>query len=327
MNKKRISGLITLVALAVVALSSCNKLDIEPTIEGNNIEEKVNDENNVTKNVTYQAGIVSNDGYPIANQTKSGFYRLYSNVSIGQQTPTLYPFGNYIAGSTYPTVMVGCAATKNLKVYAFKDNQGVTWLQSDQGHQVPVLNVAGDNLFTLPIEEIEIYPNSTDVYLLCKGSSMSLYRVNLISGTTTLMTYNGVGNIFNNTLGNGYKSGSIAFVPNTDGTFRLVYTTESNVYSYLGLVTWHYNISGSTLQIQSSLNRTYTTAATGIGGAQSGKINTTFGDGKFYFARDNSPLYSIELSKASNDPTATHLETPVGVNLANTNDFGYFKNL
>ena len=337
MKKNKISGLFATALLTTVVLTSCNKEEMTPTQKGTEQEESI--DNPILKNITYMAGIISNDGYPVAGQTKSNYYRMYSNVSVGQQAPTYYTFGGGVAGAGYPTVMTGCAATKNTKIFAYKDDQGVTYLQSDMGAIVPVLTSGGAALFTYPIEEIEVYPNSQDVYALCKvGSSMQLYRISMNDGIAVLMSYitsptTTSPNMFNNTLGNGYKSGSITFCPidpaNPNTAYKLVYTTESNVYSALGIVTWHYDIvAGNKYQIRSSENRTYTTAISGIAGAMTGKINTTYGDGKFYFARDNGALYTINLVPATGTAgTVQVVPTAPNSTITNTNDFGYWRNL
>ncbi|MCW3070472.1 MAG: hypothetical protein JWO44_362 [Bacteroidetes bacterium] len=129
------------------------------------------------------------------------------------------------------------------------------------------------------------------------------------------MTYNGGGTVFGNPSGNGYKSGSIAFVPNGSGGYYLVFSSESTVYSSLGLVCWYFTISGTTLSIQSSLNRTYT----GLPTSSTTKINTCYGDGKFYFARDAGAVYSLGSSNNS--------ITNESFSVTNAYDFGYWKNL
>jgi outer membrane lipoprotein-sorting protein len=152
---------------------------------------------------------------------------------------------------------------------------------------------------------------------------MQLYRIDNVTGEATLITYNGSANIFNNTLGNGYKSGSITFMLRKDGTYKLIYTTESQVYASLGLVFWIYDIVGNTI-VTIGQNRTHSTATSGIPGAGTGKINTAYGDGKFYFARDNGNLYWINMYAPSNSTTAVTQETTTP--LVNANDFGYWKN-
>ena len=112
-----------------------------------------------------------------------------------------------------------------------------------------------------------------------------LYKIDG-SGTATVMTYNGSTTVYNNPLGNGYKSGSICFVTNSTGGYEFVFTNESTVYASLGLVSWHYsyNVAANTVTALSGSHRTYSAFVSSIPGAQTGKLNTTFGNGKLYFA-------------------------------------------
>jgi hypothetical protein len=316
MKKNTIPAVLTFSAFVVLGLSSCKKNDLTPTTSP--VDQNVNP---VTKNVLYEAGIQSNQGYPVDGQTNRGYYRMASNGSLGQQPVVNYAYFGGKATSTDPNGIKGFAATKNTAVYAYKTIDGVTFLNYN-GTDIPVL-LNGTTLFNYPIEEIEIYPITMEVFALAKvGSNMQVYRIDA-SGTATIMMVNGAYNIFNNTLGNGYKSGSICFVPNNpeETSFRLVYTSESQVYSSLGLVLWNFDIAGNNLTSHGG-NTTYSTGTSGIPGALTGKINTTYGEGNFYFARDNSNLYTLNLS-ANNLPATQITTTP----LQNANDFGYWKNL
>ena len=68
------------------------------------------------------------------------------------------------------------------------------------------------------------------------------------------------------------------------------------------------------------MNRTYS-AGTSTIPAGTG-INTTYGNGKFYIARNNGNLYELNLS-ANNLPATQLTTTP----MLNSNDFGHWKNL
>ncbi len=319
---------ITLVAAALTVLSlgitSCKKENITPDGVGSTASSS----EGLNKTYTFYSGIMSNNGFPSAGTTAMGYYS--TNSFFGQMAPTNMPFG----GLTTSAVK-GLAATTKSIVFAYVGSDAVTYLNfghtgfnnanySDAGTDVPVL-LNGTTLFNYPIEEIEIDPISLDVFALARvGNAIKLYRIGGIGsaspGTATVMTYGASTNIFNNPLGNGYKWGSICFVLNNDGTtYRLVYSTESTVYASLGIVTWHYTVSGNTLNVMSSMNRTYS-AATSTIPAGTG-INTAYGNGKLYVARNNGNLYELNLS-ANNLPATKLTTTP----MLNSNDFGHWKN-
>ena len=110
---------------------------------------------------------------------------------------------------------------------------------------------------------------------------------------------------------------------NSSNTYDLVYTHESGVYSSLGLVSWHFSISGKALTSIVADHRTYSYASSGIPGAQTGNINTTYAHGKLYFARNGGDLYSFAVGAPSN--SAPTLEVPSS-QFNCLNDFGYFSN-
>ncbi|HEY0030960.1 MAG TPA: hypothetical protein VGC65_09400, partial [Bacteroidia bacterium] len=271
--KKNFTIVAVAVAILGLGLSSCKKENLTP--DGVNpaaMSDETNASDEANRSYTYYSGIISNNGYPTAGSTEMGYFS--TNAYWGQMAPTTQPFG----GSTTSTVK-GLAATKQSIVFAYVGADGVTYLNfghntiananyADAGQDIPVL-LNGTTLFTYPIEEIEIDPITLDVYALTRvGNSIKLYRIEGISsaapGTATVVTYNGSTTIFNNPLSNGYKWGSICFVPNGNGTFRFVFASESTVYASLGIVTWHYTLSGNTLTVLTPMHRTYSTGTSGI---------------------------------------------------------------
>jgi hypothetical protein len=230
----------------------------------------------------------------------------------------------------------GLAASVKSIVFAYVGSDGVTYLNfghtgiaaanyADAGTDVPVL-LDGTSLFTYAIEEIEIDPASGDVFALARvGNAIKIYRIaGMYSsvdapGTARVMSYGTTTTVFHNPLGNGYKWGSICFVPNGNGTYRLVFTHQSTVYASLGIVCWHYDIVANAVVGLPAYHRTYS-ASTSTIPAGTG-INTAFGNGKFYIARNNGNLYELNLS-ASNLPATQLTTTP----MANSNDFGFWAN-
>jgi len=320
--------IIVAAAIAVVSslgLTSCKKETLTPdAVTATPSVEQVEEPG---RTPTYYSGIVSNNGYPANGQTQMGYYS--TNAFFGQAAAIIHSFG----GTTSSTIK-GCGATKQSIVFAYRAADGVTYLDYVQtgiayptpssGNAIPVL-LNGTTLFNYVIEEIEIDPISQYVYATARvGSTVKLYRIdgfnNPSPGTAVLMTYPANNNnLFGSTLVNGYKWGSITFVPNGDGTNRLVFASESNVYASLGIVTWHFNISGTSLTSLTAQNRTYSAATSGI--AAGTGINTVYFNGKYAVARNNGNLYELNLS-ASNLP-ATQLTTAP---MQNTNDFGHWTN-
>lgn len=321
--------IIVAAAIAVVSslgLTSCKKETLTPDAAVST--PSVEQEEGPGRTPTYYSGIVSNNGYPANGQTEMGYYS--TNAFFGQAAAIIHSFG----GTTSSTIK-GCGATKQSIVFAYKAADGVTYLDYVQtgiayptpssGNPIPVL-LNGTTLFNYPIEEIEIDPISEYVYAVARvGNAVKLYRIDGINnsspGTAILMTYGTTNNIFNNPLGNGYKWGSITFVPNGDGTNRLVFASESTVYASLGIVTWHFaiNATATGLTILSSQNRTYSAGTSGI--AAGTGLNTVYFNGKYAVARNNGNLYELNLS-ANNLPATQLTTTP----MQNSNDFGHWVN-
>jgi hypothetical protein len=329
MKKNITTATIALAILTSLAVTSCKKTEMVPneaeatsvTNEGTQLNE------NNAKGPLFIAGILSNNGFPSNGSTECGFYSA-SNAPIGQAPATIHPFGGLI------TSTVKCfAATTAFQAFIYRglDNNlhmqsGTTALDGTFIGNDYTLLLNGTTLFNLAIEEIEVMPGTTDVYALVRYSNtIRLYKIDATGNVTLMSNSNGSTTIFNSTNTNGYKSGSICFAPSfsNPSLIQLVFTNESTVYSSLGLVSWHFNISGNIYTSSPSDHRTYSTATSGIPGAQTGKINTAYNTetNEFYFARDNSNLY--KLNQSANNTSATQLTTTP---LINSNDFGYYRN-
>jgi hypothetical protein len=327
---KKITGIVAISALALTGVTSCKKEKFNTNSlnapSDQTATSKEDESNSLEKKPVYHYGIRSNEGYPSAGQTSMGIFELTNTT--GYQLPVITNYFGYTAGSVYPNVTAGFASNGNQSVFAYKTATNEV-IMSYFGSENVVLNPNG-TLFYTTIEEIEIDPATGLLYGLCKPSGISagmrIYRFdNNNDGTSTavLLMNGSTPTIFNSVFSNGYKSGSICFYPNGDGTNRLVFTNESTVYGSLGIRMWNYNIVGNNLIPLPLLSKSFNTASTGIPGALTGKINTAYGNGKFYFARDNGNLYTIDLTKPSNDPTATVQFTTTPIQ--NKNDFGFYE--
>lgn len=326
----KITGVIAVSALLVTGISSCKK---EKFTTENPTNSEISDKEDVSneKIPVYYAGIRSNEGYPTIDQTNIGDYRLYSNAGPSQLPVVTHSFGgNYIVGSVFPSVMVGYASSGFNDVVAYRAASNIIYINSNNSSLCGLVYTTTGAFFNGNIEEIEIDPATGFLYALCKGSAITIYRFdNDFAGNyTAVQLTNSVGgspNFFNNVLGNGYKSGSICFVPNEvsgKSPNMLVFTHESNVYSTAGLKMWKYSTTGNQLDALPTANQTsYSTITSNIPGALTGKINTAYGDGQFYFARDNGKLFTINTA-TSNTAAIPITSTPI----QNKNDFGYYKN-
>ncbi len=325
----KITGAIAVSTLLVTGITSCKKEKFNTETATNS---EISDKEDVSneKIPVYYAGIRSNEGYPTIDQTNIGDYRLQSNAGPSQLPVVTQSFGgNYIVGSVYPSVMVGYAASGFDDVVAYKVASNIILINSTNSALSGLVYTSTGAFFNANIEEIEIDPATGLLYALCKGSAITIYRFdNNFDGTyTAVQLTNFVGgspNFFNNVLGNGYKSGSICFVPSTNpqapGDNMLVFTHESNVYASFGLRMWKYNLKvGNKLE---ALTTSSSNNSTAIPGALTGKINTAYGDGKFYFARDNAKLFTIDIAPLTGGLVTQITSTPI----QNKNDFGYYKN-
>lgn len=320
--------------LASLSLGSCKKDNLTPMENGSEAQTALN------KSYTNYEGIMSNNGYPVAGQTEMGYYSTASPSAPGAVAVPYMPFG----GAVTSTVK-GLAATSKLIVFAYVNaSDGNTYLNfghtaitpanySDAGTDLLVL-LNGVSTFNYAIEEIEIDPISRDVYTIVRnGNAIQLYRIDGLSsataGTATLMTnaINGTASFFYNPLGNGYKWGSICFVPNASNpaTNDLVFSSESTVYAAYGIVSWHFSIAGNTVTPLVSSHRTYSVSSSGFPAGTG--INTTYantfsGTKKFLIMRDNGSVYSFSLT-ANNTPATLEYNT---AGLGYKTDIGYWGN-
>jgi|GEM_PF-2021287 len=326
----KITGVIAVSALLVTGITSCKK---EKFTTENATNSEISDKEDVSneKIPVYYAGIRSNEGYPTIDQTNIGDYRLQSNAGPSQLPIVTYSFGgNYIVGSVFPSVMVGYASSGFNDVVAYRAASNIIYINSNNSSLCGLVYTTTGAFFNGNIEEIEIDPATGILYALCKGSAITIYRFdNDFAGNYTAVQLtnfaNGSPNFFNNVLGNGYKSGSICFVPNEmsgKSPNMLVFTHESNVYSTAGLKMWKYSMTPTGNQLEALLPAYQTSNnSSAIPGALTGKINTAYGDGKFYFARDNGNLFTINIA-TTNSTVLPVTSTPI----QNKNDFGYYKN-
>lgn len=334
--KKSFIGTLSVIAVTSVAITSCKKMNQQP---GSSSGKKQTE--NTTKSYVHISGIGSNQGYPTNGTTDYGRYG--TTYALGQLSVTNLSFGG-LATSADPNGVKGYAAVKGYtygnqgyNIFAYKGLDNVTWLNIN-GSDYPLLKTDNSDIYNYNIEEIEVDPLNTNyVYMLCRESNgMRIYRFDVNTGSTTLLMYEYAPgltktDVFQNVSGNGYKSGSIAFVKGTaadPNAYRLVMTHESTVYSAQGICTNHFIISGNLVKPAGNdplngnqpYNKTYSTATSGIPGAQTGKLNTTFGDGVFYIARDGGNLYSLNLN--TSNTAATLIATSAQFN--NKYDFGYY---
>lgn len=293
-------------AILMISLSACKKEDITPTTKKN----KQVAESETEKKPVYSEGIVAHNGFNASGDINTQFYEFWG------PSPNSYISGIFPSATTNTSVK-GCGASAGIIIYAYKTSTGVQFLDGTTYGSVPIMDAAG-NLFTPAIEEIEIHPQTGQVYaLVTQGNAKRIYVIDPSTGIYTAVTVNGNANIFNNPLFNGYKSGSIAFVPDGSGGFEFVFSSESTVYASSGIVSWHFSIAGTNLVSITANHRTYA----GIPGTTG--INTTYGNGKLYFARDGgtNPLYSLSL-------TGTTTASTFSLELSSfncSNDFAYWK--
>ena len=304
---KKITFKTSLFAAGIVTLglTACKKEEITP-ISGK--KKKQDTETVSTKTKVYQDGIVSHNGFDASGDVIRGYYEFYGPY------PGQYANGTYPAATSNHTLM-GCAASTGKIIYVYKTATGLQVLDGSISSTV-ILNLSG-TAFTPTIEEIELHPQTGEVYaLVTQGSAKRMYVIDPSTGFATPLTVNGSSTtIFNGGLMNGYKCGSIAFVPDGFGTSELVFSHESDVYASQGIVSWHFNIYGTNLVSNVANHRSYA----GIPGTVGSGINTTYGNGKLYFARHGSsnPVYSLSLT--------SNTYASEGFSVTNNNDFGYWK--
>ena len=295
--------------ILTLGLTACKKEEIIPTGVKKNKTSAESEKSGV-----YYEGIVSHDGYS-SGDIITDLYQFYGPF------PNTNSTGVYGVGTTNTTIK-GCGASTGVIIYAYKSSTGAQFLGSMLYGDVPITDGSG-NLFTQAIEEIEIHPQTGIVYaLVTQSNSKRIYAIDPYTGIYTPITVNGgPGTIlFNATLGNGYKGGSICFIPDGSGGFELLFSHESDVYAANGVYSWHYSLSGTNLTGLPAKSKSYI----GIPGTFGKGINTTYGNGKLYFARHLvSPALKNQLYTL--DPLSSSWSAVSGDSVTNTNDFGYWK--
>jgi hypothetical protein len=318
--------------------------------------------------------IVSN--IPALGSTK--FNTLYLNSSIWQ-----WMAGNVTLNASAPSTQKTIGASKNRQSIMYKTTDGNTVLVDgsigygmgawsanfDADPQAIFTDATQTNLFKLVPEEIEVEPTTNDVFALVSGIGMNgpkqIYRIKTTTDGTiaTAMTFHtsvGVqtpnGNrAFINPFTNGYKAGSIAFVPNPNGGQYLVFTSQSTVYQ--GICHWVYVVKSGAEENQlwaattnglpngPSMSKCQKSSGPGSFpgfGAAVGGINTTYigprqmgagagypAPGKFLISRDNGDVYEVKglfdfggppspwsADKLTNNPTITNTSLSTGSDMA-----------
>jgi len=307
MKKSTFKTTLLATGILTLGLTACKKEDLNPTSA-----KKKQSVTETEKTPVYYEGIVSHDGYS-AGDIITNLYEFY-----GPFPNTPVP-GVYGVGTTNTSIK-GCGASTGVIIYAYKSSTGAQFLGSMLYGDVPITDGSG-NLFGQAIEEIEIHPQTGIVYaLVTQSNTKRIYAIDPSTGIYTPITVNGGpgATLFNATLGNAYKGGSICFIPDGSGGYELLFSHESNVYASYGVYCWHYSLSGTNLTGLPAKTQNFPS----IPGTFGGGINTTYGNGNLYFARHGSlnALYTLPLS-----PAGAGTATAVGISVSNTNDFGYWK--
>ena len=216
------------------------------------------------------------------------------------------------------------AKWKDIEVLAFSGPNPMLFFVSHPELWVmaqPVYIIQRDGI-DFPIEEMEVNPGDGKIYAVGnRGNEKALYRLDLDVFGNPYANAVYVGKLFHNPSGNGYRSGSIAFVQDSPvgspPSWHLAFTTESGVYASHGIVVWRFNMPANPLPygvyLSSSTARP-ARAYTGITNPQTGKINTVSLHGKLYFARDNGVFYELDLATSTYSNPATPLGTIQGAN-------------
>lgn len=308
MKKNTFKTALFATGILALGLTACKKEDINPGKKG-----KPTAETPAEKAPVYSEGIVSHDGFDINGDIISGYYQFWGPF------PNTYSSGINSIAATTNTTLKTCAAKTGIVVYAFRNSSGIQHLGGSYGY-FPILDALG-NPFTPAIEEIEIHPQTGIVYaLVTESNSKRIYAIDPSTGFSTAMTVNGGPGttLYGGTRVNGYKGGSICFIPDGIGGFELLFSHESDVYSAFGVYCWHYSLSGTDLTGLPAKTQNYAS----IPGTFGSGINTTYGNGQVYFARHGSSnaLYTLSLTG-----TGSLSASATGLSTSNDNDFGYWK--
>jgi hypothetical protein len=322
--------------------------------------------------------IVANN--PSVGSTKIGTLYLHSGGAGWLTGPTL----NANAPSTQKTL--GASNARSSIMYRKADGNTYIvdgsisfvsniagWVANfDESQEQPIFtdtNFASQ--FKLTPEEIEIDPVSNDIFALVSGPTAfapkQIYRIkrdpdgnayHIATAMTMNTSVNGNtpnGNrAFINPAGNGYKSGSLAIVPNPSGGHRLIFTHESTVYQ--GICHWVYdiqtgvnenklkaalhpsNVPMSKCQKTTPLNGTGTSpsppgagiaAGTGINtvyiGPQTAPATGVITPGRLLMSRNGGPMYEVGGLLIPGQWTTVPI-TPASPNHTLSNDFAWIRN-
>lgn len=302
MKSNKLNLALLVLMLSGTSITSCKKEVAGPATNADKVSATM-------KAPVYLAGIMSWRYVPGTLTVEFPYYQFYGlSTGIGF---TGWSSSYYVSANS-PKAF---GATKRYKVFVYQNTSNV-WMinHSFWGEQLLVFAGTGTP-FNRKIEEIEIHPATGETYAIVHSgiSQIHLYHLNHNTGEATL-----VGTVFNQPLKNGYKSGSIAFVPNGNGGYHMAFTHESAVYASNGLTMWVYNVTGTTMSSVAS----YTFPNSGIPGVQTGNLNTTYGNGTFYIARDGGNLYSLPFPFVSNSTASLVLNAAA---YENKYDFGYWE--
>ena len=247
---------------------------------------------------------------------------------------------NWLAGPVFatsaPSPQKTIGASKNRQSIVYRKADGITYLVDgsigygmgawgvnfDAGSEIPIfLDANQTQLLKITPEEIEIEPTTNDVFVLgaaSAGAAKQIFRIKTDSSGTVIATpmsfYNGgvltpnAQRAFVNPTINGYKSGSIAFVPKTGGGQYLVFTHQSTVYS--GICHWVYEVGTGTndnrlnsvsamskCQKSSVMGGTFGSVVGGINTVYVGEQSSFSGStipAKFLMMRDNGSVYEVK---------------------------------
>ena len=296
------------------------------------------------------------------------------STKIGVANPD---YGPWVAGTelstTAPSTQKTIGASKTRQAVMYKKADGNTYLVDgqigrttgggwcanfDESSEVAILaDPAGNTVFKQIPEEIEIEPTTNDVFVLSAANLLAprqIFRIKNVDGANiaTAMTFHKVNGAITPNLNrafvnpgpNGYKSGSIAFVPKPSGGQYLVFTHHSTVYQ--GICHWVYvvktgakenelwaaedsnNVSMNKCQKSNSLTGfpAGTTVNTTYVGPQT--ISATSGGvqpGRLVMSRDNGPMFEVKGIFDSVPWSATQIASNPAAPLM-SNDLAWWRN-
>ena len=204
----------------------------------------------------------------VANNNQAG------STTIGAIKPDGVASGAWVNAGPYsttsPSTQKTIGASSTMVAIVYRDAAGYDVMESVpittatyQANWTSAFNGTQEFIFTDPLastpakiipEEIEVDPVSNDVFVLGDtgpSTAKQIFRIHrsgqggqlIATAMTTatspfIPTPNG-NRVFVNPTRNGFKSGSIAFVPDPAGGSFLVFTHESNVY---GICQWIYKV-------------------------------------------------------------------------------------